>query len=462
MKRMVLLCLLSLFGHTATAGVSPAEAARLGKDLTPTGAVRAGNADGSIPEWTGAAAFTDAQRAMTRAQLEDLRKNRPAELENFGGASADQPLYTVDRNNMARYADKLTAGHKAMLTMYPDYRMKVYRTIRPSFFPKEINEATAVNAVKARLTGTDDVTGAVLGFPFPIPGSGAEPIWNHKLKFRGSAVRRFNNQAIVKADGSFSLSKLTEDLKFKYANVKQPAGPDNKLLFYFLATVLSPPRVAGQLTLVHESMDSIGAGRSAWIFTPALGRTNRAPDVGYDNPSVGSDGEQFNDQVDVFNGSLNRYDWKLLGRKEMLIAYNAYAINSPRHKYADILRPHHINQDLARYELHRVWVVEATVRAGLRHSLIRRTFYLDEDSWSIAAVDGYDGQGKLWKVQEAHLVTLPFLPTTTGSPEVIYDLRSGRYFVTALSNEDAISDFEISFEDDAFAPASLQRKARKR
>ena len=219
MKRMVLLCLLSLFGHTATAGVSPAEAARLGKDLTPTGAVRAGNADGSIPEWTGAAAFTDAQRAMTRAQLEDLRKNRPAELENFGGASADQPLYTVDRNNMARYADKLTAGHKAMLTMYPDYRMKVYRTIRPSFFPKEINEATAVNAVKAKLTGTDDVTGAVLGFPFPIPGSGAEPIWNHKLKFRGSAVRRFNNQAIVKADGSFSLSKLTEDLKFKYANV---------------------------------------------------------------------------------------------------------------------------------------------------------------------------------------------------------------------------------------------------
>ena len=35
----------------ARAAVSEQEAARLGKELTPVGAERAGNKDGSIPEW---------------------------------------------------------------------------------------------------------------------------------------------------------------------------------------------------------------------------------------------------------------------------------------------------------------------------------------------------------------------------------------------------------------------------
>jgi hypothetical protein len=446
----------------AGAAVSPQEAAQLGRELNPAGGLRAGNAEGSIPAWSGAAAFTEAQRKLNRAQLEDIRHNRPQELENFAGVADDKPLYTVTAANLAQYAQRLTAGHKAMLQRYPDYQMKVYRSVRGAFFPGAIDAATAVNAVKASLEGSDGLKDAALGFPFPIPKSGAEAIWNHKLKFRGTAVRRFNNQAIVQPGGDYILSKLTEDVKFKYANLKDPPQPGNKILFFYLASILSPPRVAGQLTLVHESTDTTGGGRSAWIFNPGLGRVNRAPDVGYDNPSVGSDGEQYNDQVDVYNGALDRYDWKLLGRREMLIPYNAYKITSPRYKYADIIRPHHINQDLARYELHRVWVVDATLRAGTHHNIARRTFYLDEDSWSIAAVDGYDGHGQLWKVQEAHLFTAPFVPTTTGSPEVIYDLQSGRYFLTGLSNEDAISDFEIDFSDDYFDPATLKRRGRTR
>ncbi|MDI3258545.1 MAG: DUF1329 domain-containing protein [Sinobacteraceae bacterium] len=444
------------------AAVGTAEAAHLGKDLTPVGAVRAGNADGSIPAWQGAAAFSAADRKLTRAQLEDIRQHRPHVLENFLGTADDKPLYTVTRDNMAQYADHLTAGQKALLQRYPDYYLKVYRSVRAAFYPDAIYAATEVNATHATLQGTDTLLNARLGFPFPIPKSGAEVIWNHKLKYRGSAVRRYNNQAVVQPNGDYSLSKLIEDVKFKYANLREPEKLGDKILFFYLARILSPPRVAGQLTLVHERTDTADGGRSAWIYNPGIGRTNRAPDVGYDNPSNGSDGEQYNDQVDMFNGALDRYSWKLLGRREILIPYNAYRISSPRYKYADIIRPHHLNQNLARYELHRVWVVEAILRPGTRHNLARRTFYVDEDSWSIAAIDGYDNHGQLWKVQEAHLFTAPFVPTTTGSPEVIYDLESGRYFITALSNEDAISDFEIQFDDDYFDPASLKRRAATR
>ncbi len=451
------------------AAVPASEAAKLGGELTPVGAIAAGNADGSIPPWRGETLFTQEQKDLTRAQLEAWRVDDPKKVEELVyselarrkdeiGDVLTQAM-VIDRANYQQYADKLSAGHQAMFARYDDYKMVVYPSIRTAFYPQAIYEATKANAVNAELVGTDDVNGASLGFPFPIPGTGAEVMWNHKLKYKGDAVKRYNNQAIVKPDGSYKISKLIEDVKFKYGNIGEPGGTD--ILAYYLSNVIEPARVAGQLTLVHETADAGAGGRLAWIFNPGLGRVNRAPDVGYDNPYIGTDGEQFNDQVDVFNGALDRYDWKLVGRKEMYIPYHNYQLNSPLLRYDDIIGPGHVNQDLVRYELHRVWVVDATLREGTRHQFARRTFYLDEDSWSIASVDCYDNRGELWKMQEAYLLTLPFIPTVTGAPEAIFDLKSGRYFLTALTNEDAISDFEVSYKDAYFKPANLKRLARK-
>jgi len=410
----------------------------------------------------------------TRVQANQLlEKYTPSYVKGFlqyntPGKPADpiasmRPLYVITKANLSQYEKLLTDGHKAMFKTYPDYKMIVFPSYRNAFFPDEILKASVANATRATLVGTDDVQKAELGFPFPIPKSGAEPLWNHKLKFRGSAVKRYNNQAIVKPDGTYKISKLIEDVKLKYANLKEPAEMRKGGIFaYYLQEVLSPPRVAGQIILVHESAGGEGNTRLAWIYSPGLGRVNRAPDVGFDNPSIGSDGEQFNDQIDVFNGSLERFDWKLVGKREMLIPYNSWMLNSPTFKYKDIIRPGHINQDLARYELHRVWVVESTLKAGQRHRFGKRRFYLDEDSWAIAAVDCYDTRGQLWKVQEAHLLSIPFIPTVSGIPETIYDLQSKRYFVTTMTNEDAISDFEVKYDDAMFTPASLQRKARSK
>lgn len=373
------------------------------------------------------------------------------------------PLYVITNDNLAEYKDMLSVGHQAMFATYPDYKMVVYPSFRNAFFPPEIEEATIKNATRASLTGSDGVEGAELGFPFPIPKTGAEPIWNHKLKFRGSTAKRYNNQAIVKPNGTYKISKLVEDVKFLYGSLTVPPSEEkNKIMAYYLQEVLSPVRVAGQLILVHESAGGLGNTRNAWIYSPGLGRVNRAPDVGFDNPAIGSDGEQFTDQIDMFNGSLERYNWKMIGKKEMLIPYNSWMLNSPTFKYKDIIRPGHINQDLARYELHRVWVVEASLKEGQRHRFGKRRFYIDEDSWSIAVVDCYDARGELWKVQEAHLITAPFIPTVSGIPELIYDLQAKRYFATALTNEDNIIDFKISYDDRIFRPAALQRRASGR
>jgi len=453
---------LGVLAPSASATVTAEEAAKLCKELTCIGATRAGNKDGSVPEWTGAANFLEEQKKYTPQDLENLRKKDPDKiektLEQQAGPEAVKLIVEITKANMAQHADKLTEGHKALFNTYPTYKMRVYKSIRTGFFPEIIEKATVENATKASLIGTDSVKGAQLGFPFPIPKSGAELIWNHKLKYKSDAAIRYNNQAIVKPDGSYNITKLKEEVKFLYSSIARPG--DGKLLAYYLSETISPPRTAGQFTLVHETADQSSGGRLAWIYSPGLGRVNRAPDVGYDNPAVNTDNEQYNDQIDVFNGALDRYNWKLLGKKEMYVAYNSFLINSPKVKYKDILKPFHINQDLARYELHRVWVVEATLKPGTSHNFGKRVFYLDEDSYSVALVECFDKRGQLWKVQEAHLITAPFVPTVTGVPELIYDLQSKRYFTTAMSNEDKISDFKAKFDDSYFDPANLKRKAR--
>ena len=499
------IAILAALPGIAIAKVSAQDAAHLGKDLTPLGATAAGNADGSIPAFRGARHFDDAIKAQTpqtldamRSALAGLRSRRPQDfdalMQAFDGLTPQNhavlsqrldalfaqlpaepqalarslhrqmapgaPQLLITRENYQRHAGKLTAGHQALFAKYADYKMLVYPSLRNGFYPTAIEQATLKNALAAELLGTDELHGAVLGFPFPIPKTGAEAIWNHKVRFRSSAVRRYNNQAIVKPDGSYQLSKLTEDIKFKYGNLDEN-NAGTPIIFYYLSKVLSPPRLAGQMLLVHDTMGTGGHTRDAWLFNPGLGRVNRAPEVGYDNPALGSDGEQFTDQIDVFNGALDRYDWKLLGKRELYIPYNSLQMLSPTVRYSDLIRPGHLNQNLARYELHRVWVVEATLRAGLRHQFKKRRFYLDEDGWAIAVVDCYDNQDQLWKVQEAHLVSLPFVPIVTGVPEAIYDLQSGRYFLTTLVNEDRYQDFRIQYKDDAFTPASLNQRARR-
>lgn len=445
-----------------SAAVSEKEAERLGNELTPMGSNPNGNEEGTIPAWEGESIWNEEQKNYSYEELERLREEDPDRLNMVRGASGElsEPLFTITSDNYQEYADHLSEGHKALFRTHDDYKMVVYPSVRGTFFPEEIYEATRKNAVSAELEGTDQIFGAELGFPFPIPQNGAQVMWNHKLRFRGSAVKRYNNQAIVDADGDYQITKLIEDVRFEYANLNAE-DRENNTFAYYLQRTLSPARVAGQITLVHEIFGKGTSGRNAWIYNPGLGRVNRAPDVGYDNPSLGTDGLQFNDQINMFNGSMNRYTWKLVGKKEMYIPHNSYELNDARVSYDEIIQQGHINQDLPRYELHRVWVVEATLREGTRHQLKKRRFYLNEDSWGITMVDGYDNRDELWKFQEGHLIAAPFIPTTTTIPEVIYDLKSGRYLITAMANEDKQNDFEVSYDRSYFGPSQLKRKGSR-
>jgi hypothetical protein len=430
------LCLFVAQG--AMAKGSPEEVAKLGNELTPIGAEKAGNKAGTIPAWT----------PMKQAgPLKGFWPKDPV-------MDAEKPLFTITAANMAQYADKLTEGHKELLKRYPDsYKMNVYPSHRMATFPQAILDATIANAKVATLEGVDNPHGATLGIPFPIPQSGAEPIWNHKMKYRGAAGRRYNNQMIVQLDVKFFYGNL---------NIKPPVTlePGVPLIKYVSETV-APPRLAGTFIVAHEKAGTGPQGRAAWLYSPAIKRIRRAPAVCCDNPYEGTDGHQFYDQVDMFNGVLERFTWKLVGKREMYIPYNNNKIAGNTIKYADIARPKHINPELPRYELHRAWVVEAENKPDLRHTFQKIRFYIDEDSWAIFARDNYDHQGQLMQLQEGFLISASNVLTTSSVPEVIYHFNSGRYFVTAMANEDQPIDASMQFDDSYFEATTVQKRVSK-
>ncbi len=448
----------------ATAKVSPEEAAKLGKELTAVGAIQAGNADGTIPEWVGAGFFTEQDMSITPKQLEELRTTKVDEIDKMfkraaltAGEDALKPLFTITKANMAEYKDKLTVGQIAMLERFDGMSIPVYKSLRTAFFPEKVYEETIANASRAELKGDDVIIGAEIGFPFPIPKKGAEVIWNHKLKYRLSTLHRIINEALVSTDGTYQISKTEQAIELYYANLKPDTPEDMRsTVFAIIMETLSPPDIAGQRLMAIEEMDQDKGGRKLFLFTEGVG-LREVPKAGYDTPLPNGFGEMYADQADMFNGQMDRYEWKLVGRQEKYIAYNSYLLNDPRKKYKEILTPYYVNRDLARYELHRVWVVEANLREGTTHQIKRRTFYVDEDSWSIAAVDCYDNQDKLWKYQEAYLLTLPFLKTVSGVPEAYYDLQSGRYFISSLTTEEGSGDWTVEWRKRFFSPRTLKK-----
>ena len=439
------LVLAALSCADAPAKTTAEEAARLGRDLTPVGAERAANADGSISAWSGGLIG-------------------PPGCFQPGGRycnpyAEDQPLYSITRANLDPYRGMLSAGQLEMFNRHEDYQLDVYATRRSFANPPFIYEATRKNATSAELDGGgESLKGAVTGVPFPIPNKGSEVIWNHRLRYRGAGMQRWNSQLAVTAGGEFSLSKFREDVKFNYSRPGVTPEQLGNVICYFLQLATEPQRLAGDMLLVHETLDPVREARRSWQYHPGQRRLRRAPNVGYDAPAAGADGLRSVDQADSFNGAMDRYDWKLIGKKEMIVPANSYALHSDRLKYADIVRKGHINQSLARYERRRVWQVDAVLRKNSIHQYRKRVFYVDEDGWQIRLVDLYDAQNQLWRLQEAHSVVAYDKPYELPVCETVYDLQSGRYLAQALNNEDA-ETVSKEYEETYFDPSNVSKLA---
>jgi len=443
----------SIASGSAMAKVSPEEAAKLGNELTPVGAEKAGNAAGTIPAWDG---------GITKDKWPAGYK--PGDFHPDPYAD-DKIITTITASNYEQYKDQLTPGVIAMFQTYPEtFKMNIYPTHRSASYPQYVYEATKANATRAELVeGGNGLKNAAIGYPFPIPQNALEVIWNHIVRYRGVTASRNTGQATPQRDGSYTLVKFRDQIDFLYS--KPDATPEelekNNMLFYFKQWVISPARLAGTALLVHETLDQVKKPRQAWTYNTGQRRVRRAPNVAYDAPGTAADGLRTTDDFDMYNGAPNRYDWKIIGKKEMYIPYNDYKLHSDKVTYDEIVKPGHINMDLVRWELHRVWVIEANLKPDTRHIYKKRVFYIDEDSWQIAITDIYDNQDQLWRVGMAHLVNYYDVPTLWSTLDVFYDLKAGRYLALGLDNEDEMYDFNAKLTKKDFTPAALRRAGRR-
>jgi hypothetical protein len=441
--------LLTFLSIGQSQALAAAEYDLLGSELTPIGAERAGNADGSIPSWEGG--LREAPEGWS-----------PGNSDPFGD---DPVLFSVDASNVSQYRNLLPEGQVALINAYPGYRMDVYPSRRSCAIPEEVAERTKAFAGQGRIAadGWRLEMGDGATVPFPIPQSGIEVMWNYKLRYMAMGRRAQISFLMREANGALNEVQqwAFEYYPYNEPSVREPGdtgGIEAKLLY----EVLSPSSRAGEMYLVHSQLDK---PQTSWIYFPGQRRVRLAPSFAYDNPIAGSDGLYFVDQINMFTGALDRYDFKLLGKKEMLVPYNSYRLIDKANKYQELIGENYLNRDVQRYEKHRVWVVEATVKEGMRHSFAKRVFYIDEDSWSLLHVDMYDAKGNLWRVQEGSLWAAPEIQSCTSFEYVSYDLVARRYIADGFTQEGLTIDLTAGQQgrvsDRMFSSNELRRRGER-
>lgn len=436
--------LLAVLASQAQARVDDDQAARLGQDLTPLGAERSGNASGTIPAWTG---------GVKAPAGYSVGMHHPDPY------AADQELYRVDSSNAGQYAALLPEGLRALVERYPDFYLRVMPSRRSAAAPQRIYDQTRANAVAAELIANGNgIKGAVAGIPFPLPQDGMEVIWNHILHYKGEQTHMVNNQAVV-INGRANLIKRDRHIYYVYNREGMDKAQLNNTLLYYKYRITAPAKLAGVALVVQDPMDQVVAIRKAWRYSPSDRRVRRLPSLAYDSLQPDTSGLATADVVDSFNGAPDRYEWKLVGKREMLVPYNSYAVHQHGIAYESIVGARTLNPDLLRYEQHRVWIVEAALRKGFSHPYAMRRFYIDEDSWQILAVDLFDEDAELIGLQESHPISYYEVPMFGSTLETLYHLEDGNYFVDGLDNNEPMYDFNVQMGPRDFSPAALRRGA---
>lgn len=442
----------------AHAKVSEEEAARLdGKDLTPFGAEVAGNADGSIPAWTG------------------KWKGLPPGLE-YGGPGEprpnpyadEKPLFEVTAANYKEHEEHLSEGQVALFERYPDYRIVVYPSHRDFAMQDRMVAKARWNALNTELInngeGLKNYNG---GIAFPIPKNDREVLWNMRTTgcFTTFNVPYDGYGVFANGERAHDAVDFTQSAPFN-----NPADPDTGVTeeqrgdraVWTISERLAPPRTKGQITVVADPLDFKSGKRNAWQYDPGTRRVRKAPAIGYDNPD-GPGGMQTIDDHKGFNGAFERFNYTLLGKKEIYIPYHNFDFNDNRlGTLDDRLTPHFLNPDYVRFEKHRVWVVEGNLAEGKRHAYKKRRWYIDEDGWNPVMSENFDGRGNLWRVGYFLSDYEYQIECYDKHSQVFMDLPSGGYvsnFIT-IDRKQAVHNLPY-LDADSFTPANLRRLAKR-
>ena len=417
---------------------------RLGKDLTPVGAEKAGNRDNSIP------AFAGSEPTPPGWSFGKLRKD-------YWQHKAEQPLFVVDASNADKYADKLTPGQIALLKTNKGYTMPVYPTHRTCGMPDFVEQNTKSAAGKAKIgkDGWSLETAVLPSVPFPVPTKGIEAMWNWLLHYEGMG-RDYPAGLTYLSPRAGDANPIVTRWRAHYFSPWARKGQFSTTDFQSLVagayyTYVQPIALAGQATVSRQYYDK---QMDTFYYFPGQRRVRRMPTYAYDTPLMGYENQYAVDQTWIFNGNPDRFDWKIVGKKEVYVPYNSFDMQRFNAKISEAVGERAVNPAMRRYELHRVWEIEGTVKAGLRHSTPKKTIYLDEDTWMATVGDDYDAQGRLWKHKENYIAPQWEVGVCGINSYVQSDLVTGRYILD-------MSVFEGGQDMHLFTPESTDSRLKE-
>ncbi|GAB3630046.1 hypothetical protein PTE30175_04807 [Pandoraea terrae] len=387
-------------------------------DLTPEGADRAASKDGAVPAYAG--------------------KQSPEPGWEYGKYRGDfwkhrneKPLYSIDASNVDKYAEQLSPGQIQLVKQKKGYRMDVYPSHRECQLPDAVAQNSKANLTAAKLDSNGEMVQTAIfpGVPFPQPKNGAEAILNYLMRYRGEGLEWPQVVTSVSPRPGSSewidvISVATEYFPSGKLGKNTPKDVDQLAQgAYFQMN--TPPALAGQAFVQRQFFNK---DAETFYYFPGQRRVRRMPAYTHDAPAIGFENQYLIDEANMFYGSLDRFNWKLVGKREMIVPYNAFGMYKFKSKLHDVFRPDGIAGENRRYEVHRVWVVEATLKPSARHVASKKVFYLDEDSWLALTGEDYDAQGKLWKARESYPIPVWELGgACDNQPFVQYDLINGRY-----------------------------------
>jgi hypothetical protein len=414
------------------AAVSAEEAKQLGSTLTEFGAIKAGNAEGTIPAYTGGLTTPPAGFKPDSGFWVDPFKD-------------EKPVLRIDGKNVDKHADKLSQGQIALLKKFPSYYLDIYPTRRTAAYPKKVLDATVRNATgcKTANEGQSIEPACRGGIPFPMPKTGYEVMWNQSLRYQGdTAITTTSSRSwVVDSTGRPTMTAQQQtfsDFTFYQTDL---SDRDPEMAWRVFSITQSPARRAGEMTGVTDFLDPTQRPRRAWSYTPGQRRVKLSPEFAYDTPVASMGGVTLFDELFVFSGHMDRFDFKLLGKKEMYIQYNAYknAYDCPTVEMA--LKAQHVNPECERWELHRVWAVEATLKPGQRHVYSKRIYYFDEDLSGGGNYDAFDQNGALYRTMFQAAAAMYDKTIPYSAKNVVYDFNKGMY---AYVNDVMAGGFKVA------------------
>ena len=421
----------------------------LGTKLTPLGADPNPSADGQIPAWTG---------GLTTPP-EGYVKGEP----HIDPYDQEKPILKISAENVDQFRGRLTNTQLALISKYSgSYYLNVYQTHRSCAAPKFIYEATKRNVETAAMVDDGNgFIGAYAGVPFPIPKNAKEIMWNYQTYYYGYRFSAKTTGGVMYDDGTFTRTQRNDIRYSLYNNPQATSSEDlDGAIFKWTSIYSAPARINGQAFTMTNTINQVKKPRYGSMYRPDTRRVMRfVPSAtSYDAPSFEGQGMRYFDDKFLFNGSMDRYDWELKGKKEIFIPYNVYKAVENSVELEDLVKPRFLNPELIRHELHRVWVIEARLKSEFEHVFHRRIFYIDEDSWIAIGADLYDENDDLIQGQLGFIKNYYEMPACTLEFDVMHDFVNGRYNIDNLKLEFGPANLDdASIQPNRFGPAALKR-----